>query len=86
MAHCEHQLKHFTPLVFSVDGMMDMECDAARKRLASRLAPNGSAWLHSQLIGNCIGLICELVLALGPKSLNPTIPDAMGLRLGALTV
>eukprot|EP00978_Attheya_sp_CCMP212_P018414 scaffold50382_cov35-Attheya_sp.AAC.2 len=32
LAHCECQHKHFTPLVFSVDGMMGMECDAARKK------------------------------------------------------
>lgn len=38
LAHCERQRKHFTPLVFSVDGMMGVECDAARKRLASRLS------------------------------------------------
>ena len=38
LVHCERQHKHFTPLVFSVDGMMGVECDAARKRLASRLA------------------------------------------------
>ena len=37
-AHCERQRKHFTPLVFSVDGMTGVECEAASKRLASRLA------------------------------------------------
>jgi hypothetical protein len=38
---CECQcfsLKHFTPLVLSVDGMMGVECDAGRRRLASHLA------------------------------------------------
>jgi hypothetical protein len=47
---CERQRKHFTPLVFSVDGLMGAEADAARKRLASRLA---SRWkrAYSQVCG-----------------------------------
>ena len=35
LAHCESECKHFTPLVFLVDRMMKMECDAARKRLVA---------------------------------------------------
>jgi hypothetical protein len=30
--------RHFTPLVFSVDGMMGVEAKAASKRLAARLS------------------------------------------------
>ena len=35
---CRQSHKHFTPLVFSVDGLEGGEAMAARKRLASRLA------------------------------------------------
>ena len=35
---CSQTQRHFTPLVFSVDGMEGNEAKAARKRLASRLA------------------------------------------------
>ena len=35
---CQEAHRHFTPLVFSVDGMEGAEATAARKRLASRLA------------------------------------------------
>ena len=35
---CERQRKHFTPLVFSADGIPGVECEAASKRLASRLS------------------------------------------------
>eukprot|EP00978_Attheya_sp_CCMP212_P010950 scaffold26636_cov44-Attheya_sp.AAC.4 len=46
-----------------------------------------SVWLSLQLIGNCIGLICKPVLALGPIFLNLTIPDAMmGCGFRALTI
>eukprot|EP00978_Attheya_sp_CCMP212_P012110 scaffold30096_cov37-Attheya_sp.AAC.2 len=37
-------------------------------------------------LSNCIGSFCKPVLALGPKSLNLNIPDAIGLGFGALTV
>jgi hypothetical protein len=50
LVHCERQHKHFTPLVFSVDGMMGVECDAARKRLASRLATKWKR-TYSELCG-----------------------------------
>jgi hypothetical protein len=36
--HCLAQRRHFTPLVFLVDGLRGTEADAATKRLASRLA------------------------------------------------
>lgn len=51
-AHCERQRKHFTPLVFSVDGLTGIECDAASKRLASALA---SKWKRSY------GEVCSFV-------------------------
>ena len=35
---CADRRRHFTPLVFSTDGMMAAEAKAASKRLASRLA------------------------------------------------
>jgi hypothetical protein len=35
---CEAPRRHFTPLVFSVDGLCGAEAAAAVKRLASRLA------------------------------------------------
>ena len=35
---CEQSNRHFTPLVYSVDGLEGGEARAARKRLASRLA------------------------------------------------
>ena len=35
---CTQTQRHFTPLVFSVDGLEGTEAQAARKRLASRLA------------------------------------------------
>ena len=35
---CAQAQRHFTPLVFSVDGLEGTEAQAARKRLASRLA------------------------------------------------
>ena len=35
---CNQTQRHFTPLVYSVDGMEGSEAKAARKRLASRLA------------------------------------------------
>eukprot|EP00978_Attheya_sp_CCMP212_P012129 scaffold30133_cov43-Attheya_sp.AAC.2 len=50
LAHCEHQHKHFTPLVFLVDGMMGVECDAASKRLASRLATKWKR-MYSKMCG-----------------------------------
>ena len=37
-AHCERQRKHFTPLVFSVDGIAGKESTAAMRRLASQLS------------------------------------------------
>ena len=37
-AHCERQRKSFTPLVFSIDGLVGNEGDAAMKRLASCLS------------------------------------------------
>lgn len=37
-AKCEEQRRHFTPLVFSVDGLMGAQATAATKRLASTLA------------------------------------------------
>ena len=37
-SHCERQRKHFTPLVFSTDGLQGVECAAASKRLASHLS------------------------------------------------
>jgi hypothetical protein len=36
--HCLARRRHFTPLVFSVDGLRGIEAEAAVKRLASRLA------------------------------------------------
>ncbi len=36
--HCLARRRHFTPLVFSVDGLRGAEAEAATKRLASRLA------------------------------------------------
>jgi hypothetical protein len=36
--HCLARRRHFTPLVFSVDGLRGIEAEAASKRLASRLA------------------------------------------------
>jgi hypothetical protein len=36
--HCLARRRHFTPLVFSVDGLKGKEAEAATKRLASRLA------------------------------------------------
>ena len=42
--HCERQRKHFTPLVFSVDGLMGSECRAATKHLAALLA---SKWMRT---------------------------------------
>eukprot|EP00978_Attheya_sp_CCMP212_P030495 scaffold112244_cov39-Attheya_sp.AAC.1 len=75
LAHCEHQRKHFTPLVFSINGMMGMKCDAARKRVTSLLSTK------------CMRMYSEPVLAMGLKSLNLIIPDAMlGLGFKALTV
>jgi hypothetical protein len=38
LEHCLARRRHFTPLVFSVDGLRGTEADAASKRLASRLA------------------------------------------------
>jgi hypothetical protein len=35
---CLESRRQFTPLVFSVDGLMGQECKAATKRLASTLA------------------------------------------------
>jgi hypothetical protein len=50
LEHCVRQRKHFTPLVFSVDGLMGVECDAARKRLASLLATKWKR-TYSQVCG-----------------------------------
>jgi hypothetical protein len=36
--HCLARRRHFTPLVFSIDGLRGVEAEAATKRLASRLA------------------------------------------------
>ena len=48
--HCERQRRHFTPLVFSVDGLLGKECAAAQKCLASKLA---SKWkrTYSEVCG-----------------------------------
>ncbi len=35
---CREAQLHFTPMVFSIDGMEGKEAEAARKRLASKLA------------------------------------------------
>eukprot|EP00978_Attheya_sp_CCMP212_P025053 scaffold79797_cov36-Attheya_sp.AAC.1 len=94
LAHCEHRHKHFTHLVFFVDGMMGVECNAAKKRLTSRLpVATKWKWMYSKVCGFvcsrlAIALVCKLVLALRPKFLNPTIPDpdAMGCGFRALTV
>eukprot|EP00978_Attheya_sp_CCMP212_P019663 scaffold55321_cov75-Attheya_sp.AAC.4 len=51
LEHCEHQHKHFTPLVFYVNGMMGMECDAARKRLASCLSTKCMRMYDSKVCG-----------------------------------
>jgi hypothetical protein len=60
LAHCESECKHFTPLVFLVDGMMGVECDAARKRLASRLAKK---WKRTY--SKVCGVVCSrLAIAL----------------------
>ena len=36
--HCLARHRHFTPLVFAVDGLRGIEAEAATKRIASRLA------------------------------------------------
>ena len=48
--HCEKQRKHFTPLVFSTDGLLGVECEAASKRLASQIS---SKWhrTYSEVCG-----------------------------------
>jgi hypothetical protein len=55
LAQCES-----APLVFLVDGMMGVECDAARKRLASRLA---TKW--NRIYSKVCGVICSR-LAIAP--------------------
>eukprot|EP00978_Attheya_sp_CCMP212_P044839 scaffold324538_cov67-Attheya_sp.AAC.1 len=61
-----------------------------RENIFANLMLKGKLRQAIQLISECkkapISLICEPVLALGPKSLNLTIPDAMGLVFGTLTV
>ena len=47
---CREAHRHFTPLVFSVDGMEGAEAKAARKQLASRLAAKWGRQ-YSQLCG-----------------------------------
>eukprot|EP00978_Attheya_sp_CCMP212_P014443 scaffold36813_cov66-Attheya_sp.AAC.2 len=62
LAHCdEHQRKHFTPLVFLVDGMMGVECgDIARKLLTSRLS---TMWKRTY--SEVCGFVCSrLAIAL----------------------
>jgi hypothetical protein len=60
LVHCECQRKHFTPLVFSVDVMMGMECDATRKRLVSCLATLWK-WTYSEV---CSFVRSRLAIAL----------------------
>ena len=38
MDACLQQLRHFSPFVASVDGLLEVEATATLKRLASRLA------------------------------------------------
>eukprot|EP00978_Attheya_sp_CCMP212_P039548 scaffold206763_cov73-Attheya_sp.AAC.1 len=61
-----------------------------RENIFANLMLKGKLRHAIQFISECkkarISLICEPVLALGPKSLNLTIPDAMELGFGALTV
>ena len=49
-AACEARRKHFTPLVFSVDGMQGAEAQAASQRLASMLAKKWSR-TYSEVCG-----------------------------------
>jgi hypothetical protein len=58
LAHCESECNHFTHLVFLVDGMMGVECDATRKRLASCLA---TKWKQTYSGFVCSQLAIELV-------------------------
>ena len=57
---CEQSNRHFTPLVYSVDGLEGGEAKAARKRLASRLA---SKW-HRNYSALCGFVRARLAFAL----------------------
>ena len=48
--HCQARRRHFTPLVFSVDGLRGAEAESATKRLSSLLA---SKWkrAYSEVCG-----------------------------------
>ena len=54
---CMQAHQHFTPLVFSVDGLEGKEAMAARKRLASRLA---SKW--NRTYSQVCGFVCSRIL------------------------
>jgi hypothetical protein len=85
---CVARRRHFTPLVFSVDGLQGPEAKAASKCPASKLSKKwGSS--YSEVVGHvrsCISipLVCSACLQVdrSPGARSPTVPWESGSGLG----
>ena len=66
---CERQRKHFTPLVFSVDGLMATECDAAIKRVASLISKKWRR-TYSQVCGFVRSRLCIALVRCASRCLR----------------
>jgi hypothetical protein len=90
LAACVARCRHFTPIVFSVDGLQGPEATAASKCLASKLSKKWGR-SHSEVVG-CVRSRISIALVRSasrclrvdrsPSARLPTVPWESGSGLG----